>query len=186
MFKNLFNVTILKDDPKDLYALLFKLGLVIYLFVFVTNFYHIWQTYSMYGGPYVAFFVSMGLELAAIFFSFSAIFLKTFLAKFLAVASVALVWFTNYFAMYAEKNIETIGKLNVAMQDKFQVDWVALVSSSYIPIVILGMGYLLGYYYTQYLALSKVKPQEPEEDDSKKSQQELLTQLLDQMKKDQK
>lgn len=155
MFKNLFNVTILKDDPRDLYALLFKLGLVIYLFVFVTNFYHIWQTYSMYGGPYVAFFVSMGLELAAIFFSFSAIFLKTFLSKFLAVASVGLVWFTNYFAMYAEKNIETIGKLNVAMQDKFQVDWVALVSSSYIPIVILGMGYLLGYYYTQYLALSK-------------------------------
>lgn len=155
MFKNLFNVTILKDDPRDLYALLFKLGLVIYLFVFVTNFYHIWQTYSMYGGPYVAFFVSMGLELAAIFFSFSAIFLKTFLSKTLAVASVGLVWFTNYFAMYAEKNAETVGKINVAMQDKFQVDWVALVSSAYIPIVILGMGYLLGYYYTQYLALSK-------------------------------
>lgn len=155
MFKNLFNVTILKDDPRDLYALLFKLGLVIYLFVFVTNFYHIWQTYSMYGGPYVAFFVSMGLELAAIFFSFSAIFLKTFLSKFLAVASVGLVWFTNYFAMFAEKNAETVGKINTAMQDKFQVDWVALVSSSYIPVVILGMGYLLGYYYTQYLALSK-------------------------------
>lgn len=163
MLKNLFNVTILKDDPRDLYALLFKLGLVIYLFVFVTNFYHIWQTYSMYGGPYVAFFVSMGLELAAIFFSFSAIFLKTFLSKVLAVASVGLVWFTNYFAMYAEKNQETVGKINIAMQDKFQVDWVALVSSSYIPIVILGMGYLLGYYYTQYLALSKQYKDERED-----------------------
>lgn len=181
MFKNLFNVTILKDDPRDLYALLFKLGLVIYLFVFVTNFYHIWQTYTMYGGPYVAFFVSMGLELAAIFFSFSAIFLKTFLSKFLAVASVGLVWFTNYFAMYAEKNAETVGKINVAMQDKFQVDWVALVSSSYIPVVILGMGYLLGYYYTQYLALSKQYKDEAAE--NKEENDEVIEEVVRTVKK---
>jgi len=111
------------------------IGILIYFFVLITSFYHVFKFYEIFEGPdesFVAFFVAFGFELSVLYFAYIYTKYGIKSSKQALYLSLFIVWFGNVFVMTQNLYIKQfeIALLNLAIF-KFTLP---ILGSIFIPI----------------------------------------------------
>jgi len=78
------------------------IGVIIYFFVLITSFYHVFKFYEIFESEnesFIAFFVAFGFELSVLYFAYIYTKYKFTSSKHALTLSLFIVWFGNIFVM---------------------------------------------------------------------------------------